>query len=137
MKQKHCRLKLSQPFILDRIFQVRSYIKLLKNKNKRKNIKMWDLRFVTLRCRNFSFIIIFLLIGMAYQLILSFRSGTPHPPSRLKNGRENGATKDRGGKERVSSERSCGHVYMAKRMRNATIRQKRPIASDRAKPRMA
>lgn len=28
-------------------------------------------------------------------------------------------------------------VYMANRIRNATIRQKRPMASDRAKPRMA
>lgn len=28
-------------------------------------------------------------------------------------------------------------VHMANRMRNATIRQKRPMASDRAKPRMA
>lgn len=27
--------------------------------------------------------------------------------------------------------------YMAKRMRNATIRQNRPMASDRAKPKMA
>lgn len=30
--------------------------------------------------------------------------------------------------------RSC---HIAKRIRNATIKQKRPMASDRAKPRMA
>lgn len=44
---------------------------------------MWVLRFVTLRCRNFSFIIIiiiFQLIGMAYQLILSsVLDPPPHP----------------------------------------------------------
>lgn len=72
---------------------------------------------------------------MAYKLIPSFRSGPP--PSPPPGGRMGEKMKNRGGKERVSSERKCGRVYMAKRMRNATIRQKRPIASDRAKPRMA
>lgn len=69
--------------------EVRSYIKLLKNKNKRKNIKMWDWRFVTLCCKYLTFNI-FLLIGMAYQLILSSRSGNPPPDGRKGGKREQG-----------------------------------------------
>lgn len=76
--------------------EVRSYIKLLKNKNKRKNIKMWDWRFVTLCCKYLTFNI-FLLIGMAYQLILSSRSGNPPPDGRKGGKREQGR---KGGEER-------------------------------------
>lgn len=69
--------------------EVRSYIKRLKNKNKRKNIKMWDWRFVGLICKYFSFNIS-LLIGMAFQLILASRSGNPPPDGRKGGKREQG-----------------------------------------------
>ena len=51
----------------------------------------------------------------------------PPPPCPRKEGR---------GKDDVVVVRTS-QVYMANRMRNATIRQNRPMASDRAKPRMA
>lgn len=76
---------------------------------------------------------------MAYQLALSSRSG--NPPTKRKGGREKGARKT--GKRELGALKckrelwACFHVYMANRMRNATIRQNRPIASDKAKPRMA
>lgn len=65
---------------------------------------------------------------MAWQLISSHSGPLPL------DGREERSP----GRERRRVEvRACFQIYMANRIRNATIRQNRPIASDRAKPRMA
>ncbi len=73
---------------------------------------------------------------MAFQLIQHSHSG-----NFLSDGGKGGGGMEQERKgdrvERGSEQLVCFLVYMAKRMRNATIRQKRPIASDRAKPRMA
>lgn len=95
---------------------------------------MWDWRFVILICKYFPFNIS-LLIGMAFQLILASRSG--NAPLRMEEREGKGSKEGERWARKWVSDGSCGHVYMANRMRNATIRQKRPIASDRAKPRMA
>lgn len=92
------------------------------------NIKMQDCRFVHLLGK-LSLILVFLWVGMARQAPLRAPALQPPPFFQNKRGETPSGT-------------CCGRgwrlgVYMANRMRNATIRQKRPIASDRAKPRMA
>lgn len=119
---------------------MRSYIKLQKNKE-RMNIKMLNWRFVNLRCKYSSFIISIDWNGLS--ACSEFPFWKPPPPPRLKEGKEQGTRRARGrngGKRGISDGREvqvCFHVYIANRMRNATIRQNRPIASDRANPRMA
>lgn len=120
--------------------EVRSYIKLLQNKNKRENIKMWDwgafictlIRKLYCRCSIF-----FLLIGMANQLIQGSRSG--NPPSGWRKGGKEETRKERDWDEKEGGgcRDQVSEIYMANRMRKATIRQKRPMASDKANPRMA